>query len=99
MSKKQRHGFTLVDVLIVVVILRILAVTVLRQFTAANNDAKESALIQDLQTLRSQVQLYKFQHEGKFPVSGSTTPQAFKDAVLLSTDSKGVTGAIGTKPF
>jgi len=97
--KKQRLGFTLVEVLIVVVILGILAATVLPQFTASGNDAKQSALIQDLQTLRSQIQLFRFQHEGKFPGQGSTTSQTFKDALLLSTDSKGVTGAAGTKPF
>ena len=69
--RKQRRGFTLVEVLIVVVILGILAATVLPQFTSANDDAKESALVQDLQTIRAQVQLYKFQHENTYPGEGS----------------------------
>ncbi len=97
--RKRRHGFTLIEVLIVVVILGILAATVLPQFTSASNDARESALIQDLQTLRSQIELYKFQHNGKYPGQGSTDPQAFKDAMLLSSDADGTTGPVGSKPF
>lgn len=96
MLKQTRRGFTLVEVLIVVVILGILAATVLPQFTSANNDAKESALTQDLQTLRSQIELYEFQHEGKAPGFVNDT---FTNQMVLSTDVKGITGPPGSKPF
>lgn len=98
-KNRKRSGFTLVEVLIVVVILGILAATVLPQFTSANNDAKESAFLQDLQTLRSQIQLFKYQHNGKYPAHGSTDADDFRDALLLSSDKDGTTGAVGTKPF
>jgi len=63
-QNNKRAAFTLVEVMIVVVILGILAATVLPQFISTNDDAKESVLVQDLQTLRSQIQLFKFQHNG-----------------------------------
>ncbi len=59
---KRRTGFTLVEILIVVIILGILAAIVIPQFTEASNDARESALASDLQTLRSQLELFKVQH-------------------------------------
>lgn len=98
-THNRRSGFTLVEVLIVVVILGILAATVLPQFTSASNDAKESALVQDLQTLRSQIELYKFQHNETYPAAGTTNEKTFLDQLLLSTDADGTTGPIGTKPF
>jgi prepilin-type N-terminal cleavage/methylation domain-containing protein len=86
-NTRKRLGFTLVEVLIVVVILGILAATVLPQFTSANKDAKESALIQDLQLLRSQINMYKFQHEGQLP--GSRADVTFETCMLSKTNLDG----------
>ena|ERR1700677_140489 len=62
-----RHGFTLVEILIVVIILGILAAIVIPQFTNASMNARESSLQSTLQTLRSQIQLYKLQHGDALP--------------------------------
>jgi len=64
---KAKKGFTLVEILIVVVILGILAAIVIPQFTGASTEAKLSSLVSDLQTMRSQVELYKLQHNEVIP--------------------------------
>ena len=96
---QSSRGFTLVEVLIVVAVLAIMTATVLPQFTAANDDALESALREDLKLLRSQIELYKYQHKGNYPGKGSIHAQDFLDAMLLSSDLDGTTGPINTKPF
>jgi len=63
----RNQGFTLVEILIVVIILGILAAIVIPQFSSASNDARESALASDLQTLRSQLELYNIQHLDHYP--------------------------------
>jgi general secretion pathway protein G len=64
---RRTTGFTLVEILIVVIILGILAAIVIPQFTNASQDARESSLLSQLQTLRSQIELYKLQHKDKLP--------------------------------
>jgi general secretion pathway protein G len=64
---RAKRGFTLVEILIVVVILGILAAIVIPQFTEASTEAKTSSLCSDLQTVRSQIELYKVQHNDLFP--------------------------------
>ncbi len=75
---KAKSGFTLVEILIVVVILGILAAIVIPQFTEASTEAKLSALCTDLQTLRSQIELYKIQHNDNPPLLGSFVDQMTK---------------------
>jgi len=66
-SKHVARGFTLVEILIVVVILGILAAIVIPQFTSASESAKSSSLGTQLQTIRSQLELYQVQHNGNYP--------------------------------
>ena len=67
MKTRRNSGFTLVEILIVVIILGILAAIVIPQFTEASNDAKDSSLESNMQTLRSQFELYKVQHNDIYP--------------------------------
>ena len=75
--KTRRTGFTLVEILIVVIILGILAAIVIPQFTEASSDARESSLTSNLQTLRSQLGLFKIQHNDDYP--NSTDTDTFED--------------------
>jgi len=59
---QAKRGFTLVEILIVVVILGILAAIVIPQFTQASTEAKTNSLCSNLQSMRSQIELYKVQH-------------------------------------
>jgi general secretion pathway protein G len=65
--KARRSGFTLIEILIVVIILGILAAIVIPQFTEASSEARESTLVSNLHTLRSQIGLYKVQHNDLYP--------------------------------
>ncbi|EAQ78626.1 prepilin-type N-terminal cleavage/methylation domain-containing protein [Blastopirellula marina] len=84
MSNQKNLGFTLIEVLIVVVILAVLAATVIPQFTDSTEDAKSSSVKFNLHTLRSQIQLYRAQHEG-------TLPSATLDEIITKTNVDGTT--------
>jgi general secretion pathway protein G len=90
---KAKSGFTLVEILIVVVILGILAAIVIPQFTEASTEAKTSRLCTDLQSVRSQIQLYKIQHNDNLPgvvVTGHPTDTDFAGAMKGYTTQDGV---------
>ena len=80
------QGFTLVEILIVVVLLGILAAIVIPQFTSASESAKESNLETQLRTVRSQLELYKIQHDDTYP----TLAQMFLN-LTESTNAAGAT--------
>jgi len=67
MRTHRAKGFTLVEILIVVVILGILAAIVVPQFTSASQDAVKGALKSQIQTLTAQTELYRVQNFGRLP--------------------------------
>ncbi len=71
MKHAAKTGFTLVEILIVVIILGILAAIVIPQFTEASAEARVSNLVTNLQTIRSQLLLYKTQHMEHYPADGA----------------------------
>jgi general secretion pathway protein G len=94
----RKTAFTLVEILIVVVILGILAAIVIPQFTSASNDARESGLASDLQTARSQLQLYKTQHLERWPSQdgvGAADTANFIARMTGKTDQTGAINAAG----
>lgn len=92
--KMVRKGFTLVEILIVVVILGILAAIVIPQFTNASTAAKASSVLSQLQTLRSQIELYKNQHNNEFPTSDGTLTGTWDWTKMTSKTD--IDGAVGT---
>ena len=94
---KAKSGFTLVEILIVVVILGILAAIVIPQFTGASQEAKESSLMSNLQAVRSQIELYKIHHNDNLP--GTQGAVDFVTAMTSKTNQDGVVDTSnGTDP-
>ena len=91
MRCRRSSGFTLVEVLIVVVIMAVLAATIIPQFSSATNDARTSALTFNLQSVRSQIELYKLHHLGAVPtLTAGALPQ-----LTSATDVNGNIGPAG----
>jgi general secretion pathway protein G len=87
--KSPKKGFTLIEILIVVIILGILAAIVIPQFSSASKDARKSAMQSTVQTLRSQIALYKLQHGDVLP---DLTASGGNNWTLLTATSTGYNG-------
>jgi len=82
MRRTSKAGFTLVEILIVVVILGILAAIVVPQFTNASNEAVKGAIQSQLQTINSQMELYRVRNQGAYP-------SEVEDSGFLGEDNEG----------
>ena len=62
-----RTGFSLLELLIVLVMIAIVAAITIPRFVDASDEAAESALAKDLRMVREQIALFKLQHRGLLP--------------------------------
>ncbi len=74
-TRRAQKGFTLVELLIVVIILAILAAILVPQFAGSTDDARLSALDSNLASIRSAISLYRQQH-GALPGNTAATSAA-----------------------
>ena len=104
-TSRRRSGFTLVEILIVVVILGVLAAMVVPQFSNAAEAARDNTLREDLRYMRTQVLVYTAQHDGTPPgypggdTSAAAMEAAFVDQLTSPTDQAGNVGAESSDVF
>lgn len=87
-------GFTLIEIMVVIVILGILATIVIPHFTTASDESRDAAVRSNLKTVRGQLQLYSAEHNSDFPDLAS-----FEDQMTLASNVDGETAAIGTDGY
>lgn len=87
-APRSAGGFTLVEILIVVVLLAILAAMVLPQFTSATEQTRENTLNTNLQRIRQQIELYRHHHHGRYP-----SVENFVDQLTKASNAAGQVGA------
>ena len=88
----RKSGFTLVEILVVVVLLGILAAIVVPHFTGASNETRTSALSTNLHRIRSQIEYYKIQHKDQLPAATGETADDFLRRMTTRTDVDGNVG-------
>lgn len=81
MRNRIRKGFTLVEILIVVVILGILAAIVIPQFTSATEQARSGNIAAQLKSIQNQIELFKAK-TGAYPTLAQLQANATKGADL-----------------
>lgn len=99
----MKTAFTLVEILIVVLILGILASIVVPQFSNATTIARASMVADDLRIFRTQLMVYKSQHNGLslgYPNAGGAPSEAVVIAQFTqASNAAAATATPGTAGF
>ena len=111
---QDRSGFTLIEMIIVVIVLGILSMIIIPQITVSTEDAKVSTLQTNVTAMRSAIELYYHQHDEKYPgmkktdgtgtdvATAAEAATAFVDQLTKYTEVSGKAagdGATLTNPF
>ncbi|MDF1590190.1 MAG: type II secretion system protein [Desulfobacterales bacterium] len=101
---RKEAGFTLIEMLIVVIVLGILAMIIIPQINVSTGEARLSTMRTNLSTIRNAIELYYHQHNNVYPgavkIDGSGTatvaadlPAAFTDQLIYYSQLDGKTSS------
>lgn len=99
-SMKNR-GFSLVELVIVIVILGVIAAIAIPRISSGSKNAGEAALRANLQSIRNAIDWYASDHGGTFPGSGGTATEFINQLTQYSNAAGGVSASLNatTHPF
>ena len=83
--KRKESGFTIVELLIVIVVIGILAALVVTTFSGIQKKARDSERQTDIGALHSQIEAYHAQN-GKYPTNANLDDDAFVTANMKGLD-------------
>ena len=88
----HKGGFTLIEILVVVVLLGILAAVVIPHLSGAGVESKATALATNLRRVRCQIELYKIHHNDQPPAATGEIPADFLRRMTTQTNTNGGPG-------
>jgi prepilin-type N-terminal cleavage/methylation domain-containing protein len=89
LKNRDQAGFTLIEMLIVVIVLGILAMIIIPQISVSTQEAKLNTLTTNLGSLRNAVELYYHQHDSKYPGSTKHT-----DGTAVANDADAIAAIV-----
>jgi prepilin-type N-terminal cleavage/methylation domain-containing protein len=90
----KKKAFTLIEVIVAVSILGILAAIVLPMFLGSSVQTKEAAARDALHMMRSQIELYRFEHKGVVPGYINGFPATITVLTKQFTMTTSITGTL-----
>lgn len=94
---RVRGGFTLIGVVIVTVVLCLVGVAMVPQFSSAAFDGRIAALCDNLQQVRRHIEVYRRRHEDQVPASPDETGGDFVRRLTEAADSDPMSPSAGLR--
>jgi prepilin-type N-terminal cleavage/methylation domain-containing protein len=95
MRKLQNKGFTIVELLIVIVVIGILALITITTFTGVTSKARNTERQSDIKAIHGQLEAYKAEN-GFYPALADLNDSAFLAASLKGLDTQALRDPQGT---
>lgn len=86
---KQNKGFTIVELLIVIVVIGILAGLVITTYNGIQQKARNTERTTDLKTFQSQLEAYNA-NNGRYPTSANLGATSATNVTFIASDLKGM---------
>jgi prepilin-type N-terminal cleavage/methylation domain-containing protein len=93
--QRKQHGFTIVELLIVIVVIGILAALVITTFTGIQQKARNTERETDIKAVYGQVEAY-YAQSGKYPTLANMNDAAWRQANMKGLDSEALKDPKGT---